>query len=103
MSLGLKMRGDKTIATRADVVLEQGDDERNLIVLGNVIYSPFRQDVAPYLIAGAGAYFDNGMPFAAAGGVGVEFRSRWRVPVFMEARMVSTGNSRVTVTLGIRP
>jgi hypothetical protein len=87
---------------RFDVLLEQ-TRTRNILTFANLVYAPLKRRVAPYAVAGAGAYFDNGTPFVGALGVGLDLSTAWRAPLSIEGRFVSAPDPHLLLTLAVRP
>lgn len=89
------------ISLRIDGMFEQTDHVRHLYALGNVVLRPWDTPVAPYLIGGAGAYFDNGVQPAYHGGLGVDLSRSLSVPLFVEYRIIFGDGQRSALSVGV--
>lgn len=90
------------LRSRADFIVEQ-TRVRSVLAFANVIYSPLRQPIEVYGIAGAGSYLDNGPRLAGAAGIGIASHTVWRAPLALEARVFTAPERHVVLTLGVRP
>ena len=95
------MAAASPLSLRVDGMFEQTDRARNLYALGNVVLRPWSAAVSPYLVAGAGAYFDNGAQPAYQGGFGVDLSQGLSVPLFVEYRILMGDTQRSALSIGV--
>lgn len=89
------------LSLRVDGMFEQTDHVRHLYALGNLVLRPWAAPVSPYVIGGAGAYFDNGVQPAFNGGIGVDLSRSLSVPLFVEYRILFGDGQRSALSVGV--
>jgi hypothetical protein len=92
----------KTLHPRLDVLFARSR-EMNLVTQASVVYAPVRRTVAPYLVAGGGLSFNNGMFPVGSVGAGLEISSL-RAPIVLEGRAAGgPGGANILFTIAVRP